>query len=370
MNVSKTSIGNRLKAAILCVVVLCAFFIASCSAETTMTLKNEKGKTVGEIDQKLMSLIMSVSNSQLGVDAYTGTDIWEMKYQEGSDKTVKDVVVAQAKAYAEGLLQAEYLCDNEFGSGLSKEQISFVDDYINELKSMYGEKVLENTLSAYGTDTEALKRYMLLVLKRDAVYKALYSAETGLRLGEVQTAKKSYFEEKFVIEDHILLKYSGGVKDDGTEIPLNDEQKAEKLLAAKMLYDEIVNGVRDFDEALAEFGEDTYILGFPFGYFVSKDFDWSGMPSEVQSGVREMKDGEIRFIETESGVYIVRRNPMNSELYASNGSFDLYLESIVAQDDFLLLCEGAGSVSVNEELFAELDPKNIPSFNMSLLGQE
>ena len=357
--------------ALICLLLLMCTVLFGCkSSNNVAEIENGSGKVVGEIDQKLMSLIMSVSNSQLGAEAYAGTDIWNTTYP-GSDKTVKDIVVAQARAYAVGLLQAEQLCDTVYGSGLSKEQISFVDSYIDELTTVYGgTKGFESVLSSYGTDVEALKRYMLLVIKRDAVYKTLYTQETGTRYPDIQSAKKDYFAKNFFVEDHILIKYSGGMKADGTEIPLSPEQQQAKREAAKALYAEIQNGVRTFDEALAEFGEDTYVLGYPFGYFISRDFDWSGMPSVVQSAVREMTEGEIRFVDAETGAYIVRKNQMNPELYKSNGNFDLYLESTIAQEDFLLQCEYAGDVNVDEELLAELDPENIPAFDMSLLGQE
>ena len=357
--------------ALICLLLLMCTVLFGCkSSNNVAEIENGSGKVVGEIDQKLMSLIMSVSNSQLGAEAYAGTDIWNTTYP-GSDKTVKDIVVAQARAYAVGLLQAEQLCDTVYGSGLSKEQISFVDSYIDELTTVYGgAKGFESVLSSYGTDVEALKRYMLLVIKRDAVYKTLYTQETGTRYPDIQSAKKDYFAKNFFVEDHILIKYSGGMKADGTEIPLSPEQQQAKREAAKALYAEIQNGVRTFDEALAEFGEDTYVLGYPFGYFISRDFDWSGMPSVVQSAVREMTEGEIRFVDAETGAYIVRKNQMNPELYKSNGNFDLYLESTIAQEDFLLQCEYAGDVNVDEELLAELDPENIPAFDMSLLGQE
>lgn len=357
--------------ALICLLLLMCTVLFGCkSSNNVAEIENGSGKVVGEIDQKLMSLIMSVSNSQLGAEAYAGTDIWNTTYP-GSDKTVKDIVVAQARAYAVGLLQAEQLCDTVYGSGLSKEQISFVDSYIDELTTVYGgAKGFESVLSSYGTDIEALKRYMLLVIKRDAVYKTLYTQETGTRYPDIQSAKKDYFAKNFFVEDHILIKYSGGTKADGTEIPLSPEQQQAKREAANALYAEIQNGVRTFDEALAEFGEDTYVLGYPFGYFISRDFDWSGMPSVVQSAVREMTEGEIRFVDAETGAYIVRKNQMNPELYKSNGNFDLYLESTIAQEDFLLQCEYAGDVNVDEELLAELDPENIPAFDMSLLGQE
>ncbi len=344
------------------------FTFVSCTekdAGNVMSCKDEKGNITGSVDQKLLSLIIAVVNFQLGADSLED-DMWDMQYQEGNDTTVKDIVMAQSIAYAKGLLQAEYLCDNVYKIGLSDGQKDSVEKYISELSSSYGgQKNLENSLSVYGADVETLKRYMSLVLKQDTLYESFY-AENGLRSEVVDQRKPSYFEENFVIADHILIKYSGGTKDDGTEIPLSDEEKSAKRDGARTLYDEIVNGVRGFDEALAEFNQDTYKLGYPFGYFVSEAFFWSGMSEDVQNAALEMNEGEIRFVDTADGAYIIRRNAMDSSLYASNGGFETYIESTIAQEDFLEVCEAA-SVEVNNELANELNPASIPSFNIDAL---
>lgn len=350
--------------------ILCAF--ASCTKKDikiAMRYKNADGKVTAEIDQKLMSLIVAVVNFQLGADALED-DMWDMTYQEGNDTTVKQIVVAQSKAYAKGLLQAEYLCDKVYNIGLSDKQKDSIDTYISEISVFYGSKKdFENVLSIYGADIDALERYMELVLKQDTVYESFYSAE-GLRRNVLEAAKPEYFEEHFVIADHILLKYSAGTKDDGTEIPLSSEEKVQKREMAKALYNEITNGVRDFDEALAQFNEDTYKLGYPFGYFVSDSFYWSGISQDVQDAALEMNEEEIRFVDTQDGAYILRKNEMNPSLYASNGDFETYLESNISQEDFLKVCDTADGVEIFDDIIGELNPARIPSFNIDTLGQQ
>jgi hypothetical protein len=359
--------------AVLCVLLALAvaFLVAGPSSsknKAVMKYTDEISKASGEIDQNLMSLVMSVVNSELGVDAYAGSGIWSAQYQEGSEKTVKDIVVAQGKSYAEGLLQAEYLFDCFYSFTFPKEYETHIDTFMSELVTAYCSKAkLEEYLSTFGTNTKSLSRYLTLVIKRDLLYKGLYS-EDGLKYAEIEDLKKAEFEKNYFTADHILLKYSAGIKDDGTEIPLTAEEKQQKTEKAKTIYNEIINGARGFDDALIEFGEDTYVLGYPFGYFVSKNFDWSGISSDVQNSVREMEVGEVRFVDTEDGAYIVRKNPTAPELYKSNGDFNTYLESTAVQDDFLKLCEESCEITVNEELLSELDPEVIPSFDMSLLG--
>ena len=362
-----------LKVALLLVtasVLICSF--VSCTKYETkkaLVYNDDGGKTVSYIDQKLYSLITAVVNFQLGTTALDEA-MWDMPYQEGNTTTVKDIVVAQSTAYAKGLLQAEYLCDKVYGIGLSKEQLNSIDSYVANISSTLGsDKNLENSLSVYGTDTASLKRYMELVLKQDTLYQSLYS-ENGIRREKIEERKPVYFSEHFVISDHILVKYSGGTKDDGTEIPLGEEQKQEKKAFAKSLYNEIVNGLRDFDKALEEFNEDTYKLGYPFGYFVPDTFYWTGISEDVQDASLSMKEGEIRFVDTEEGAYIIRRNKMDSSLYASNGNFATYMDAQVSQEDFLSVCDKADGVEVLKEVVAEVNPSLIPPFDIDSFGQQ
>ena len=350
----------------LSLLVVSTVACAKKNAKTAMEYKIGD-KAVSTAGISLYSLVTAVVNFQLGADALT-PEMWDMAYQQGNDTTVRDIVAAQTKSYLKGLLQAEYLCDYAYGIGLSDEQKDSVTKYMQTLVSSFGsEKELDNFLSTYGADREALEKYMTLVVKQDTLYKSFYS-EGGLRYNEVDGRKEEYFGENFHIADHILIKYSGGLKDDGTEIPLSDEQKAEKRDMAKALYNEIVNGVRDFDSALGEYNEDTYKLGYPFGYFVPETFYWSGISQDVQDAVCEMKEGEMRFVDTDEGAYIIRKNAMDTSLYASNGSFETYLESTLSQEDFLAECEKADGVVIYEDVTGDVDASKIPSFDINALG--
>ena len=347
------------------------FCLASCTEKnikTAISYNDADGKTVSAIDIKLFSLMVAVVNFQLGTNALDES-MWDMAYQEGNSTTVKEIVAAQSTAYAKGLLQAEYVCDNVYSIGISKQQENSIDSYISGLSASFGgEKNLENALSVYGTDISSLKRYMALVLKQDTLYKTFYS-ENGTRRENAEARKPEYFKEHFVICDHILVKYSGGVKDDGTEIPLDEGQKAEKRDFAKALYNEIVNGLRDFDSALDEFSEDTYKLGYPFGYFVPDTFYWTGISQEVQDAALEMTQDEIRFVDTESGAYIIRKNEMNPSLYASNGNFAAYIDAQVCQEDFLDVCDAADRIAVNKDVIGEINPARIPPFDIDTFGK-
>ena len=133
-------------------ILLAVAFAVMCLL-SSCTKKDEKlalsyfasnGKPEAEIDQKTFSLIMAVVNFQLGADSLED-NMWDMPYQEGNATTVKQIVIAQSKAYAKGLLQAEHLCDEVYNIGLSDKQSESIDSYISSAAAKYGsEKNLEN----------------------------------------------------------------------------------------------------------------------------------------------------------------------------------------------------------------------------------
>lgn len=137
--------------------LICVF--ASCTEKTENVLicKDSDGKESAGIDRNLLSLIVAVVNYQLGADSLED-DMWDMEYQEGNGTTVKEIVIAQSRAYAEGLLQAEYLCDKVYKIGLSDKQKDSVSSYISSLSAAYGSKKSLETLFRSTVRTQNLSQ--------------------------------------------------------------------------------------------------------------------------------------------------------------------------------------------------------------------
>lgn len=350
----------------VCVIVL-AIIIAACfvflkgkNNNAAIEYLDPNGNVTASVDMNFMSLMTAVMNYQLGADALDEAG-WQTAVDD-KGKTVKDSVSEMAVDYAGMLLKSEYISDYIYGFGFSDEQQKDVDDFVTNLVAAYGsEDALENYLSGFGTNISSLRRFMELSMKQKTLLSMLYASITD-------EEKMQYFEENYMIADHIMIKLQGAMKDDGTIIPLTGEQKKEKIDYARNVFNEIKGGVRDFDTAIYEIGEDTYKLAFPNGYFIPNSGN-SNLDGKVINEIRVMKDGELRFVETENAVFIVRRNAMNKELCLGSADFSAIIGSELAQNEFWMQCQALDGLNIYDEVMAELDPSAIPGFNIDGLGQ-
>lgn len=350
----------------ICVVVLviiiaaCFIFLKGKDSGAAIEYLDPNGNVTASVDMSFMSLMTAVMNYQLGTDALDDEG-WETAV-DGDGKTIKDYVIDTSVDYAGMLLKSEYISDYIYGFGFSDEQEKDIDDFMAELVAAYGtEDALENYLSGFGTNSASLRRFMELSMKQKTLLGMLYASITD-------EEKMQYFEENYMVADHIMIKLQGALKDDGTVIPLTDEQKKEKIEYAKNVFNEIKGGVRDFDTAIYEIGEDTYKLAYPNGYFIPNSGN-SNLDSKVINEIRVMKDGEMRLVETENAVFIVRRNPMNRALCLASGDFSAIIGSELAQNEFWMQCQALDGTVVHEEIIDELDPSAIMGFNIDGLGQ-
>ena len=345
---------------VVCLIASYFLFFAKGDNDAAIEYKDPNGKVTASVDGKFMSLMVAIMNYQFGADALTD-EKWETPVGDGG-YTLKDYVVDYAVDYAEMLLKSEYLGDYVYGIGFSSEQKDDVDKVISEIVAVYGSEAgLENYLSGFGTNIASLRRFMELSMKQKTVIQAFYAKVTGEDM-------MSYFEDNYMIADHVMIKLRGAMKDDGTVMPLTEEERQAKLEYAKQIYNEIKGGVRDFDSAVAEFGEDTYKLAYPNGYFIPNDGN-SNLDAKVISELRVMKSGEIRFVETESALYILRRNAMDRTLCLESADFATVLGSTIGQDEYWLALKALDGIAAYDDVISKLDPSAIASFNIDAIGQ-
>ncbi len=345
----------------LVMTVLCTVSCSEKNEGAVIRYVSDDGKTTATLDSSFMSLWIAVQNYQYlsYISAFDAAQGWDTVVDKQTGARLKDVMLDEAVRTASSMLEAEYLHDNVYKIEFSDEQEDSVNEYINSLVVSKGsQKALESELSMYGTSISALRRYMTLMLKYETLYESFYN-ENGIRKITEQQ-KQSYFEENYAIIDHILFDMRGKQKDDGTVIPLTEEEENAKTAAAEELYSAISAGVVGFDEAKELYNEDAYAEQYPFGYFVTDD---NTFWSEFQHAALEMQEGEIRLVRTYAGLHIMRKNPMKGELYTSNGNFYDSLGTILSQEDFLLQLEGVSDgIAVNDSAAEKLDVSLIKPF--------
>lgn len=350
------------------VLIITAF--SSCGKDSTkyaLEYKDASGKTTAGISQSFLSFVIATLNYQHGADSITDKSVWDMKVEENADTTVRDILRAEAVSYAKMLLQAEYLHDLVYAIGLDEQREDAVSKAVDALVSAYGSQDnLKSFLSTYGAGIDDLRRYLELSVKQSTLEEFLYSSDTGSAITDEKV--KAFFAENYNIADYVFISLTGGTKDDGSTIPLTNEEIAEKKALADGVYNMLLGGGLEFDEAMESYSEADYSSVYPDGYFIPNSGTAQGLNNEITEAVREMQVGEIRRVETATAIYIVTKRPMNAELYKTKEGFGENLRSALESDDFIKQLATADGVVINEGVVSELDPAAIPSLDMASLA--
>ena len=78
-----------------------------------------------------------------------------------------------------------------------------------------------------------------------------------------------------------------------------------------------------FDKLVEEYGEDSGMTEYPNGYYLTADSEYDS--PEVVKALFEMKDGEIRRVESEYGIHIVMKYALEKGGYANKDNADFFL---------------------------------------------
>lgn len=363
-------INKRIISLFLCLTFVVMSMLSGCSSSDTkvaLEYKDANGKVTGSIDQSLLSLIIAVINYQLGADSFSDSSMWDMEIDE-SGTTVKDVVRAEACSYAEMLLRAEYLNDYVYGYGFSDKQQDSVDKKIDSAAERKGSKDnLKTYLSGYGSSIESLERFMVLETKLGTLQENLYSEKGPFAVTDAEV--KNFFAENYNIADFVCILLTGEEKDDGTTVPMSDEEKEEKRIHAKNILNQISAGAIDFEEAMANYSEADYTSVYPDGLLIPNNGTAQGINEEVSEKVRTMAEGDVDYVETQNAIYIVKKQKMNAELYRSKTGLAENLKQALESEDFTKQLATADGAQLYKDVANSLDPSLIPAFNVDDISQ-
>ena len=114
------------------------------------------------------------------------------------------------------------------------------------------------------------------------------------------------------------------------------------------------------------YSEGQYGDVYPEGYFVPYNGTAEGLHADVTAKVQAMAVDEIAMIETKSpaGIYIIKKHPMNAELYKTKEGFGENLKFALKYDNYLKQLETADGVDIHEDVINSIDPSVIPPFNI------
>lgn len=141
------------------------------------------------------------------------------------------------------------------------------------------------------TEEEHKQIYLASTYYPDLIYAHYYDPDVGVeRIDE--TAVREYFDSlvDYSIQ-HILFAY--------TDDKAAAKQEAEDVLA------KLQNGQIKFDDAMAEYSDDSDLAAYPYGYgFVENE---EGFPAVFTTAAKELAVDEYAIYESDVGYHIIKR---------------------------------------------------------------
>ncbi len=243
---------------------------------------------------------------------------------------------------------------DRLGLKLTKEQINSVDEYIKTLITNSGSKeALNSALSEFGINSNDLKEIYLKDEKIKAVKTALF--EDGAELELTDTERDDYYKTSYVRLKHIYINNAKDfARDDEGDLiidsdtgtyktrELSETEKAEKTALAEGIYADILSG-GNFDSHMLEHTADPAMTNFPDGYYAT--LSSTLLPTELIEKGFSMADGEVEYIESEIGVHIIKREPLEVKAYADANKFVFFTDF----EDTLMLSKLTDYLSAHSE---------------------
>ena len=289
--------------------------------------------------------------------------IWTSEFAEGV--TVGDFLQTVALSN----IMSNAIClklFDDYGLKLTTEQQNTIDQNINTKIQAAGSKSALNTaLSAYNVNVDILRDIYENETKISTLQDYLYG-ENGIEKAtdeEIDT----YYKDNYYRCKHILIRTDVKYELDENGEPIVDEETGtyktvdltdEEIESQKALAEDLEKRVaagEDFDALVVQYSEDTGMQHFTDGYYINSACTF--LPTEVVSAVLEMNVGDVKTVESDYGIHIVKKYDLidgayNDENYGPYmfGDLAATVNSIKMQE---LLSQYTNLVVVNEEIVAD-----------------
>lgn len=342
------------------VLIVSTLLLAACggSGETLMTLGDEK------ISVNMYRLWLSRVKG-----AYGGTDdeIWDEVADDG--RTYNEIFTGYVTQNVKTFLCAMYEFD-KLGLKLSSSDKNDIEDTMNTIlvdRADGNKTELNSVLSLYGVNYDILKEIYTIEKKLELLEDSLYGENGSEKITD--EVKDEYYKSNYARIKQIFFYTSNKpvtdedgnytYDDDGYVVTRDytDEELAEQKNKAKLVMSSLTSG-QDFDLLMASQNEDSAASTYPNGYYLTRT---SQYVDEVISAAFELEEGEVKMVESEYGIHIVKRLPLEDKGYSLSANSDFFtdFEDTLKTDIFTArLAAYEDDIKINEELLAKYDVKS------------
>lgn len=353
------------------IVIICTLACSLCSCagnagkDAALVYVDSNGKSVQFMSKNMYSLWLSFQKAMYSFMAQNESD-WELPIKnEAGSPTLSEFVKQLSTDSAKKLVVAGYLFDSNKELSLSnkeKDEISAKVSSFGSSLGLLGNAGIDEYLSAFGANAKTLEEYFTITAKYDKLFEYFFGQDGVSKISEQE--KKDYFENNYVIADHIYINVGTQTKADGTSVALTEEERQSQTNLANKIYAQVLAG-ENFNELKKQYTNDAYgATAYPDGFFVTKDGTYT---QEFQTAAFEMAEGEIRMVESTRngsviGIHIMKKLPMDKEKYNLYDDILTNINATLASEKFdELLSEYIGNVAENTQITDLFDIKLISS---------
>ncbi len=330
-------------AALILAVLMMALPFASCSGYGTPVM--ELGGT--EITENMIEFWLSRYKAQF--EYYYSAAIleqyqldkldqfWEISADSETGETFDDVMSGFIYENAKTYLCSLYLFE-QLGLSLPENTVRSVDDLMEDLLEEYasGSKSEFNALlSTYGVNYKLLRELYLIDEKVDYLQEHLFG--NGGTFGVTKIDKENYYQENYVrmqqicifINERPVVDENGNyVLDEDGYTKVEDMSAADTQEARERAAEAItkLNNKESFESVSAKYDENTADNAYTSGIYISQDSAMGTDPAleKIYNELVSMEVGQIKLIETETGLHIVKKLELDEGAYDKEINSDFF----------------------------------------------
>ncbi len=278
-----------------------------------------------------------------------------------------------------------YLKDYLFGTDGSKISAENYNEYYKTNYARFRQIFFFTTKPVYETDINGdVIYYSSLTDKKIAYNSALEGAyrkdNTETKYNKDEKGDYIWYYTDAEGKEHIAYDKNGSDDVPTYPNPLLDDEgnvRTEKLTKDELIkLSDKVQLILDgearegeytlFDSLVTKYGEDEGMEQYPSGYYMTATSDYDS--PEVVKALFEMKDGEIRRIESDYGIHIVMKYPLEENGYALEENADFFRNEDgtynflgIIQSNLLdaYVADYKAKIVIDEDKLKELSMKNV-----------
>lgn len=273
--------------------------------------------------------------------------LWTMTAEDGTSvaENLKKGVMDRLKLM---LYLAQYAVDQGYKMDANGKKT--MENELNTMVSSFPDKKTFNqTVKTYGVNYDILYDYYMLRGLASVGNYMLFGEGGKLEVSE--DSAKNYFNKNYITISCIFINNVNKTYPNGKTVYMPDSEKAEKTALAEEVYNKLLAG-EDFSALYQRYSDsqsDSEKETFTKGGFRN---------AAAEEKAFALSEGETAKIDTDSGIYIIRRLPLDSSFYTEQSEAILTLLETQVQQK--LLSDNESGFQMNETLYESVDVAALP----------